>query len=120
MEVTEARTPHSGRLCPRPHPPEFSPGLLRHRDESYLAVMSSAKLQWVFICAGNRTWSWRAVQTEDMAGPFASLDEATAHAMERGFDPFGQYWIARKDGRATHYRPGKSPENLPTDEALKD
>jgi hypothetical protein len=54
--------------------------------------------------------------TGETANAFPSLDTATADATKHGFDPFSQYWIARVDGRTTHYLPGQTPLNLPSEE----
>ena len=51
---------------------------------------------------------------------FISLDECTAEATTHGFDPFTQYWVTRANGAATHFRPGKTPINLPAGEELKE
>ena len=56
----------------------------------------------------------------EAANSFISLDQATADATKHGFDPFSHYWIARLNGRTTHYRPGKTPLNLPASEEPKD
>ena len=78
--------------------------------------MSSVKPQWVFTCTANRIWMWRHFPKDgsigENGGGFVSLDEATADATKHGFNPFDQYWIARVDGRTTHYRPHQAPESL--------
>jgi hypothetical protein len=73
--------------------------------------MSSDSAPWEFVCAANGTWTWRF--GAGSSGPFQSLDAATANAASHGFDPFSQSWQATVDGRTTHYRPGKTPQNLP-------
>jgi hypothetical protein len=56
----------------------------------------------------------------ETADAFINLGEATADATRHGFDPFSHYWIARLNGRTTHYRPGKTPRNPPASEEPKD
>ena len=67
--------------------------------------------RWEFTCSTDGTWKWRFGEGE--SGPFSSLDAATANATSHGFDPFSQRWTATMDGRTTHYRPGRTPVNLP-------
>jgi hypothetical protein len=78
--------------------------------------MPDAKPQWVFTRTANRTWAWRRMAVKGNGNAFISLDQAAADALKHGFDPFTQSWIARIDGRTTHYRPGKATVNLKADE----
>ena len=81
--------------------------------------MLTGIVRWEFI-HGYGQWSWRAVRAyskiSGSASAFVSLDVAKAHATVIGFDPFSQYWTATNDGHTTHYRPGKTPVNLPCGE----
>jgi len=82
--------------------------------------MPHGKPQWVFTCTANLTWAWWAIPSGggegETANSFISLDQATEDATKHGFDPFTQYWIARIDGRTTHYRPGQPTVYLRSDE----
>ena len=86
--------------------------------------MPHPKPQWVFTCAANRTWGWRAmpkgIGDGEAVDSFINLGQATADATKHGFDSFSHYWIARVNGHTTHYRPGKTPLNLPVSEEPKD
>ena len=86
--------------------------------------MVHAYPQWVFTCGANGTWAWLERRKDGAldlsADVFISVDEATADATKHGFDPLRDYWIARIDGRTTHYRPGKATLNLKTEETPPD
>jgi hypothetical protein len=77
-----------------------------------------------FTCSSNRESAWRAIPTNsdqsNAADAFISFKAATADAVKHAFDPFSQYWIARIDGRAMHYRPGKPLVNLSANETPPD
>ena len=83
-------------------------------------TMSPAMPEWLFTCGANATWAWLELRKDGTLGisadVFISLDEATANAVEHGFDPFIHYWIAQIDGRMTHYRPRKATVNLTANE----
>ena len=69
---------------------------------------------WLFLCAADRTWAWRSANAHGDLLP--SLDVAIMVATKHGFDPFAHYWTATIDGRTTHYRPSRTPVNLPSNE----
>ena len=77
---------------------------------------------WTFVGPfEDRTWRANRVDGQIKTfGPFANLSEAKAKAVSEGFRPTSQYWVVETNGRATHYRPGKTPVNLPSGEIPKD
>lgn len=71
--------------------------------------------QWLFICARDGTWTWRSANSA-ASSPLPNLDAAVIDATAKGFDPFIHYWTTTTRGRTTHFRPGQTPVNLPSDE----
>jgi xylulokinase len=84
----------------------------RRERGSRPGARDAPRSRWEFICSTDGTWKWRFGAGEE--GPFSSLDAATANATSHGFDPFKQSWTSTVDGRTTHYRPGRTPVNLPS------
>ena len=68
--------------------------------------------RWQFVCEIDQVWTWRAVRT--VSAPFVNPQAAMENAARCGFDPLNCYWTLTTDGRTTHYRPGKTPIDLPT------
>ena len=73
--------------------------------------------RWEFVQEKNGTWTCFAVHEGGCRGAalrsFPTLSAASEYAMKYGFDPVTKYWTATSNGQTTHYRPGKSPVNLP-------
>ena len=69
---------------------------------------------WRFICAGDRTWSWR--YADILSNPMPSLEAAIADAaVIAGFDPVSEFWMVTTDGLTTNHRPGEATVDLRAD-----
>ena len=81
-----------------------------------LAMSKNAGVRWEFIGAGDQTWTWCRVDgaIQCASAAFSDFGAALADATTQGFNPVGNYWLVKSQGRATHFRPGKMPVNLPS------
>jgi hypothetical protein len=73
---------------------------------------------WEFVLTARQTWTWHNTTVRSQS-EFTKLDAAMVDAASQGFDQSRDYWIVHKDGRATHFRPGKPGVNLPNGEVPK-
>ena len=74
---------------------------------------------WRFICARDRTWSWR--YADIVSDPMPSLEAAIADATGiAGFDPASEYWMVTTDGGTTHHRAGEATVGRYADETPSD
>ena len=72
--------------------------------------------RWEFVGAEGETWTWCRIDGSVQCSSAAFSDFAVAlrDATINGFDPGRNYWLVMSKGRTTHFRPGKTPINLPS------
>jgi hypothetical protein len=80
--------------------------------------VSAPTPEWKFVTGPDGTWQWQNT-TAGSDSAFSTLEAAIADAETHRFDKGAVYWVVRRDGRTTHFRPGEHGVTLPDTQDLQ-